>query len=370
MEKNRIYLDENTCVGQDSPTAINVLIGANCEEQNPCELKKIDILNDSKLPISIVTDLSIYRKQNDQLWRHVVKDSRFIAGTVPVYQAVDHNKTIAPTYLLDIICEQAEGGVKLITIHPTADYELLKMSRSRLVPITSRGGAAVSIDMLVRHSTENVYTKILDKILKVALIHNITISIGSSFRSANIQDAMDDVYLKELEKQLTIAEYCNNFGVNTIIETPGHASPQKIFSICDILNTGCHYPIMPLGPLPTDCAFEQDDLAAVVGAVLMGTRNCADILSVITRDEHIGGIPTIESIFSAVIKYLVAKHVIDFYKIIDLDMDNRVSAERSKKHSCIFEDTQKCDRCDSLCPLSLSKELKNSWEIKNDQRLK
>ena len=358
MEKYNFSLTESVRVGKNSPTALNVLIGANCEEQYWTEREKIDVLNKSNLPISIITDLSLYKKPGQELWRQIVKDHRFVASSVPVYQAVRPNKTIDPTALVDIIQEQAEGGVKLITIHPTPDLNLIEMSKNRIVPITSRGGAAVSMDMLFRHANENVYIRIIDDILKIVKSCCMTLSIGTSFRSANLHDAMDQTYLYELKKQLEIANYCNQHGVNIIIETPGHASPQKIFSICDKLNTCCPYPIMPLGPMPTDCALNQDDLAASIGAVLMGTRNCADILSVVTKAEHTGGIPTTEAIISALKKYSVAKHIIDIYKLNDTKADDQVSLERSNNTSCILGLGKKCNRCGALCPLNLAQELK------------
>lgn len=359
MEKHKFQINEHICVGNNSPTVLNVLIGANDIGQQQYELKKLDVLNNSDLPISIITDLSLYNNPSQEIWRQVVKDGKFVAGTVPVYQAVSINKTISPTRLIDIIYEQAENGVKLMTIHPTANYELLETSKSRLVPITSRGGAAVVMDMLVRGSKDNVYFQILDKIKEIALSHGVTISIGSTFRSANIHDAMDNTYLLELEKQVDIANYFYKSGVKTVVETPGHASPQIITSICDTLNNSCPYPIMPLGPMPTDCAFEQDDFAAAIGAVLMGIHDCADILSVVTMEEHMGGIPTTESLLSAIKKYSVAKHIIDIYKINDMKMDEQVSMERSQNSSCIFGSLKKCNRCKNLCPLNLSETLKS-----------
>lgn len=360
MEKYRFKLNESVQIGKDSPTALNVLIGANSEKQYWNECKKLEELNNCNLPISIITDLSLYKKPGKELWRQIVKDHRFVAGAVPIYQAVGPNKIVEPSYLLDIFHEQAECGVKLITIHPTPDLELLEMSKSRIVPITSRGGAAVSADMLIRQARENVYIKIIDDIINVAKSYCVTLSIGTSFRSANLRDAMDQTYLQELTKQLKIGNYCEQRGVNVIIETPGHASPQNIFSICDKLNACCPYPIMPLGPMPTDCALDQDDLAASIGAVLMGTRGCADILSVVTKDEHTGGIPTTETIVSAIKKYSVAKHIIDIYKLNDTRNDDQISLERSNNTSCIMGTKQICNRCGELCPLNLAKDLKHN----------
>ena len=128
MKKYRYKLN-NTMIGNDSPTALNVLIGSNNEKQYLYELKKIQTLDNSQLPISIVTDLSLYKRPGKELWRNIVNNTRFIAGTVPVYQAVDVDKTISSTNLLNIIYEQVNCGVKLITIHPTPNYQLLKMCK-------------------------------------------------------------------------------------------------------------------------------------------------------------------------------------------------------------------------------------------------
>ena len=360
MEKYRYKLNNTTIIGNDSPTALNVLIGANNEKQYLYELRKLLILDNSQLPISIVTDLSLHKRPGKELWRNIINNTRFIAGSVPVYQAVDVDKTISSKNLLNIIYDQVNCGVKLITIHPTPNYQLLKMSKGRLVPITSRGGAAVAMDMLIKQSTKNIYEQNLDEIIEMAKTYDVILSIGSSFRSANLKDAFDQTYIMELEKQIKIADYCKSSGVNVIIETPGHAAPQDVFSICNRLNLCCPYPIMPLGPMPTDCAFEQDDVAGSIGAVLMGTRGCADILSVVTREEHTGGIPSIESTVSAIKKYVVAKHIIDIYKLNDIKEDNNIAENRSKNHSCILGIDEKCSRCGALCPLDLGTALKDS----------
>ncbi len=214
-------------------------------------------------------------------------------------------------------------------------------------------------DMLIKQSTKNIYEQNIDEIIEMAKTYDVILSIGSSFRSANLKDALDQTYIMELEKQIKIADYCKSSGVNVIIETPGHASPQDIFSVCNRLNTCCPYPIMPLGPMPTDCAFEQDDVAASIGAALMGTSGCADILSVVTREEHTGGIPSIESTLSAIEKYAVVKHIIDIYKLNDTREDDCIAVNRSKNHSCILGIKEKCFRCRVLCPLDLATVLKD-----------
>lgn len=351
MEKNRFFLINDLPVGKDAPTALNILIGANTQAQMEEEKAKIDILLGSGLPISIITDLSLFCGDREQpLWELVAKDGRCAPGTVPVYQAVEKNGSIDKNRLLDLIEYQAENGVRIITIHPTPTVKLIELSQKRLVPITSRGGAAVCFDMIYNHRSQNVYVEILDDVIRIAKKYSVILSIGSSFRSANLHDSLDTAFYQELQSQLTIADYCLKCNVNTIIETPGHVAPQGIFQLCDYLAQKCQHPIMPLGPMPTDCAFDEDDLAGSIGAVLMGTRGCADILSIVTRDEHLGGIPRIESIISATKKYTIAKHIIDIYKTDDKSADYFVAQKRSKNTSCIINSTD-CSRCNNLCPL-------------------
>lgn len=355
MKKTKIAVTDSVSVGRDAPTALNVLIGANDAAGYCTQLEKLDAITASKLPVAIVTDLSLYKpEKGKELWRKISHADTFIAGTVPVYQAVRPDHTISPEALLDLIREQAENGVKIITIHPTPDRRLLELSRTRCIPITSRGGGVVCWDMLASQRKENIYIKILDEILDTARKNQVTLSIGSSFRSAALKDAMDQAYLTELERQIEIASYCRSRGVNVILETPGHASPQHIFEICRELNAKAPFPIMPLGPLPTDCAFEQDDMAACIGAVLMGTHGCADILSVVTAQEHTGGIPTIASTLSALKKYAVAKHIIDIYKLGDTEIDNSVSQKRRQHLSCAAGSDMECSRCGNLCPFRFS----------------
>ena len=352
MEKNSFFLKEGVFVGENAPTALNVLLGANTKSQMIVEKKKIEALLDCGLPISIMTDLSLFSSLEQPLWDIVAKDGRCIPGTVPVYQVVEDNGSIDKNRLLELIQLQSENGVRIITIHPTPTMELLQLSKKRIVPITSRGGASICFDMIKNHRNQNVYLEILDEIINIARKKSVVLSIGSSFRSANLHDSLDEVFYRELESQLSLADYCLQQGVNAIIETPGHVTPQGIFKLCDYLTKTCQHPIMPLGPMPTDCAFEEDDVAGSIGAVLMGTKGCADILSVVTKDEHLGGIPSKETIISAVKKYAVAKHIIDIYKTGDSFEDLTVAVKRSKNASCIINSSD-CSRCNSLCPLKI-----------------
>ena len=86
----------------------------------------------------------------------------------------------------------------------------------------------------------------------------------------------------------------------------------------------------------------------------MGLEGCANILATVTREEHTGGRPTIESTIEAIRTARVAAHIIDIHNNNDTSRDMRVAEKRAKANTCIFgKDTKYCDRCEELCPLSI-----------------
>ena len=351
MLKREMVSNTGVHIGANSGTLLNLLLGANDKTGMKEEYNKIQYLIKNERQIDIITDLSLYNKKGSKrLWEMIVSDTPYMAGTVPIYLAVDKKGCVGKNLLYESICEQCEKGVSIITIHPTATARLYELSNSRLIKCTSRGGSIVLKDLLMYSRYENVYMQILDKIIEKCREHNVILSIGSTFRSATIMDAMDNVYREELEAQIKIADYIKSNRGEVIIETPGHADPQNIFLICDILKQ-TPFSIMPLGPMPTDIACEEDDTAAVIGATLMGTHDCADILSIVTRKEHLSGIPDIDDIDSAIRKYEVAKHIIDLYKVQAKEEDYEISWSRANFNSCDVFSQENCSRCGKFCPL-------------------
>lgn len=329
-----------------------MLIGANARDEFLRELHIIDHLQEHGYSSDIITDLSLCDiPKGKRLWEYVVNSTTAMAGTVPIYLAVDHTGRIDESLLLDRIIEQCECGVSIITIHPTISQELIDLSKDRAIRCTSRGGAIVIRDLEISGKKDNVYSRILDRVIDACKAHDVIISIGSTFRSGCIADAMDTVFIKELGLQMELADYISQQGVNVVIETPGHIDPKKLFELCDML-MDCRFPIMPLGPMVTDIGFYEDDTVASIGAVLMGTRGCADILSVVTCREHMSGIPNEDDILRAMKKYKVAGHIIDLYKNGDKTMDNYVSRRRMINRSCNDCDSD-CSRCGVYCPLHL-----------------
>lgn len=186
--------------GPGRPTLLNALIGATSRGDIGGQIEKIEALRHLSGPPDIVSDLSLHPEA--KLWKHI-QAAGFHAGTLPIYSLASC-ECIEPTLLLEIAAEQIEGGVSVITIHPTASRRLVNLAKSRQVPVTSRGGGIVIRD-LARKGGKNVYLEILPELISLAKSHGAYISLGATFRSANVFDSFDQVQQEEIKLQLTLA---------------------------------------------------------------------------------------------------------------------------------------------------------------------
>ncbi|SHE81714.1 phosphomethylpyrimidine synthase [Desulforamulus putei DSM 12395] len=339
--------------GRKRKTLVAALIGANNEDCYKLQLRKIELLSSMLDGPDIISDLSIIRLRNKKpLWLQIIMETGCIAATVPVYVVRFGNRGISSDELLDICLEQMEQGVGIITIHPTPTKELFELSQKRLVPCTSRGGGIVLQDAAIKGwKQDNVYLTILPELISAAKKYGTVISIGTTFRSANIFDSNDEAQQKEIRFQLDLAKKIAKDGVGVIIESPGHARPEDIKKIASILREG-NFPVMPLGPIPTDIAIGMDHVSAAIGATLLGLEGCAHILAAVTREEHTGGTPTIESTIEAVKAARIAAHIIDIHILKDDAVDLEIAKYRGEHSTCIFgQRTKGCERCGGACPL-------------------
>jgi phosphomethylpyrimidine synthase len=325
------------------------LIGATHQRDFGDQLEKLGALANMPNGPDIISDLSIAMLPVP-LWRRSI-DLGFATATLPVYTVQRRNSKIESSELLEISLEQIEGGVGMLTIHPTPRRDIIELARQRIVPWTSRGGGIVMADLMVRDRSENAYLDILSEISKSAKKHGTVISLGASFRSANIFDSLDAAQWAEVEFQIELANSLTSDGCQVVIESPGHARPSHINEISQRLSAAGH-PVMPLGPIPTDIAIGQDHVAAAIGATLMGLAGAAHILAAVTREEHTGGIPTITSTLEAVQATRIAAHVIDIDRLGDTSADELIVRRRAEARTCVAERTRRgCDRCADVCPL-------------------
>lgn len=336
-------------VGDGEPIRVMALVGSTSRADERAAHDKIEKLVSHAAAPDVIADLSL-RQATLPLWRRILA-AGIPAATLPVYTARCQDGRIDRVALLDRAFEQLDAGVGMITIHPTARRDIIALAKRRNVPWTSRGGGIIIRDLLAGSRPQNAYLDILPDLASVARASNATISIGATFRSANVVDADDDAQRAEIAFQAELAAQLLRSGNSVIVEGPGHAPPMVIRRLAERLRkTMC--PIMPLGPIPTDTAIGQDHISAAIGATLMGLEGAAHILAAVTREEHTGGVPHIMSTLEAIDAARVAARVIDLHRYGPGPEDYRVLAQRSDNHTCVASRlVPGCARCGDACPL-------------------
>lgn len=365
-------------VGNGEPTRIvtNIGLTPGATDINT-EFKKA--LGAIEAGSDIISDVSIDTNYRNLLQSLIVKTSVPIAA-VPLYgvcvNALKDNGAFINFKLKNILEEieyQAQMGIDIMTFHATITSAILKdlKNSKRLIKIPSRGGAFIAAYM-INNNQENPLYDHFEDILDIVKDYDVTISIGSSLRPGSIVDGLDKFYLREIQIQGELVEIAIKKGVRVMVEGIGHLAANMIPTAVRLHKEICHS--VPLRPLPicTDRAAGYDHIAASIAATLCAL-NGADILSVITKGEHIG-LPRIQDIIEGVKAFKIAAHIADIVKLKNLRDDQKISEARNMKkweeifkHALYPEDVKKlhetlskstlseesCSMCGSLCALRI-----------------
>ena len=337
--------------GETKPVRVNCNVGANTIEQMVYERNRLKAIKESSLQPDTFMDLSI-GEFDEPLYRDIWRTFKCPVGAVPAY-TFPASRSITKDYAVGTLKRLADDGLSFFTLHLTASKDLFEIARqTRKIPVTSRGGGIVLKHMLDGND-DNIWGAILPEIIEIARGYKIVISLGTTFRPAGIEDACDEVHLRETEEQLKYCKMLQAEGVQVMVENVGHIALDKLEQHCKLLKL-FDAPIMPLGPLPTDCAEGEDHIAAAIGATAMGYWNCAHIINCITRSEHTKSYFSIEETLEAIKTAKLAAHSIDVARGICVEKDKAIYAKRTENGSCIGGKRGECGRCSEVCPLTMN----------------
>lgn len=358
--------DRNVAVGEGLLVKVNASIGASHSKSFKSEMEKLKLLSSVGYRPDTLMDLSIIRVDKP-LYLYAMEMFGGPVGTLPHYLCYQPQKGIDVKDLIDEIEKQAEMGVSLMTLHLTPrKYLYEKACKTRVIPVVSRGGGIIIRDMYINDRTESLLSLYFDEILRILKRHNVALSIGTAFRPGTTVDALDEVQLEEIKIQGEYINAARKAGVSVMMEGIGHATLDKIASYIKIVKTRYGVPVMPLGPIPTDAAVGEDHIASAIGATYMAFLNGADIINSITREEHTGGIPTLESVLEGLKAARIAAHVVNIARFTKLDViDRQLSEKRGVHYTCVVEGglftesakqcfSMGCSRCEKECPLRLN----------------
>jgi phosphomethylpyrimidine synthase len=237
--------------------------------------------------------------------------------------------------------------------------------------MVSRGGA-FHMAWILHHGEENPFYDQFEYLLEIAKNYDVTLSLGDGMRSGALYDSNDRAKIQELLIIGELVEKAREYGVQTMVEGPGHMPLHHIQSNIEIMKTVTrNAPYFVLGPLVTDIAPGYDHFVGGIGGALAGYYG-ADFLCYLTPAEHLS-LPDVNDVREGVIATRIAAHAADIARGIDVEQDEEFSRAREQlnwnimfKH-CIdsekakhyrekrkpSEDTRSCSMCGNLCAIEI-----------------
>ena len=306
-------------IGKGLRTKVNANIGTSEDRADlDLELRKVKISvaagADTIMDLSTGGDIGAIR-------RAIIKESSVAIGTVPIYQAAArmlHSKKaiveMSADDMFKVIEENGEDGVDFITVHCGVTRRSVGCIKSegRRLGIVSRGGTILSKWMEYNEKENPLYEE-YDRLLDIARSYDMVLSLGDGLRPGCLADATDRGQIEELIHLGELTKRARDYGVQVMIEGPGHVPIREIEANVELEKSLCDgAPFYVLGPLPTDIAPGYDHITAAIGGAIAGAAG-ADFLCYVTPAEHLR-LPTIEDVKDGIIASRIAAHVADIAK--------------------------------------------------------
>ncbi len=300
-------------VGQPAAIKVNANIGTSplCNNE-AMELEKLRVAEaagaDTVMDLSIAGDLDFIR-------RNMLASSSLPLGTVPLYalgqQLMDSGREISsmkPDELFAEVEKQALQGVDFMTLHCGISYRGARMGadKTRVMGIVSRGGSMLARWML-ENKCENPLITDFDRLLDIALAHNVTLSLGDALRPGAGADAGDAAQFEEVINLGNLQQRALEAGVQCMIEGPGHVPMHLVRTQIQAIKTLTHgAPLYVLGPLVVDSSPGYDHIAGAIGGAI-GVAAGVDFLCYLTPAEHLT-LPDCEDVRAGVMASRIAAH--------------------------------------------------------------
>jgi phosphomethylpyrimidine synthase len=272
-----------------------------------------------------------------EIRRKVIQATSLSVGSVPLYQAFieaarDSGSIVdmREDDLFRVTEEQAKLGTNFMAIHTGINWTTLQRlkTQGRHAGLCSRGGAFMSAWM-AHNEKENPLFREFDYLLEILKRHEVTLSMGNGMRAGAVHDSTDRAQIQELIINAELSDKAHDFGVQTIVEGPGHIPVDEIQAnvVLQKRLTG-EKPFYMLGPLVTDVAPGYDNIVAAIGAALSSSYG-ADFICYVTPAEHLA-LPYPEDVHLGVVSARIAAHVGDMIKLGDRDDDLKMAEARNE----------------------------------------
>lgn len=315
----------------------------------------------------------------DAIRKRIMRAVDVPVGTVPIYQAAEEmlakGKAIiemSEDDMWNAVEKHFKDGVDYVTIHVGVTKEVVeKMKRTkRIVGMVSRGGTFLAA-WILHWGEENPFYRNYDYLLELAKEYDVVLSLGDGLRPGGLPDAGDELQIAELYTIGKLVKRARDFGVQTMVEGPGHVPIDQIPMHIKIAKVATdNAPFYVLGPIVTDIFPGYDHIAGAIGGAIAAMHG-ADFLCYVTPAEHLG-LPDKEHVRLGVIATKLAAHAVnltrfsedymkdhlmslargflDWTRQFELAVDKERFLEiRNKRPTS----TEACSMCGDLCAIKL-----------------
>jgi len=330
---------EKVCgIGEGLRTKVNANIGTSPDSvniQEELQKLKVAIASGADAVMDLSTGGNLIK-----IRREILKKSSVPIGTVPIYEAVcnvtKHHRSISKMDEEDLfgaIEAHAKDGVDFVTVHCGVTLESIGRLKKegRIMDVVSRGGAFL-IEWMLTNKRENPLYERFDRLLEIARRYDVVLSLGDGMRPGALADATDRAQVQETILLGELAKTAQEYGVQVMIEGPGHVPINQIEANVILQKRLCHgAPFYVLGPLVTDVAPGYDHITSAIGGAIAAMAG-ADFLCYVTPSEHLR-LPTVADVKEGVIASRIAAHAADIAKGVKgaLDWDIKMSVMRKKR---------------------------------------
>ncbi|MEI7826609.1 MAG: phosphomethylpyrimidine synthase ThiC [Euryarchaeota archaeon] len=367
-------------IGKGLKTKVNASVGTSSDiEDVDLEVEKTKVAEasgaDSIMELSTAGDFYEIRKR-------IIEATSLSVGSVPLYQAfieaAQQSGSIVDMReddLFRVTEEQAKLGTNFMAIHTGINWVTLDRlkAQGRHAGLCSRGGALMSAWM-AHNERENPLFSEFDYLLEILKRHEVTLSMGNGMRAGAVHDSTDRAQIQELVINAELSDKAHEFGVQTIVEGPGHIPVDEIQANVVLQKRLTRdKPFYMLGPLVTDIAPGYDNIVAAIGAALSSSYG-ADFICYVTPAEHLA-LPYPEDVRLGVMSARIAAHVGDMIKLGDRDDDLKMAHARNEldwakqfkvaidpqaaaniRKERMPSDTNTCTMCGEFCAYKIVKE--------------
>lgn len=375
IPKNKNHNFRSRGIGNGLTVKVNANIGTSEKHCNFDE--ELDKLNVAvKYNVDAIMDLSTGGNLH-KILKRIIDESPVMIGTVPIYgvatRLLAEGKKISqldPEELFEEIEKQAQMGVDFMTLHCGVTKTSLSFLNDdeRVCGIVSRGGALLK-RWITDNNRENPLYEQYDRILEICRRYDVTISLGDGLRPGAGADATDRGQIAELLILGQLVDRAREYGVQVMVEGPGHVPLDQIETNMKLMKRLCHdAPFYVLGPLVTDAAPGYDHIVGAIGGTLAAV-NGANFLCYVTPAEHLC-LPNVDDVKQGVMSSKIAAHSADIVNGVarsrkrdydiskarrDLDwetiyanaLDPEIARKRKSESESNTEDH--CTMCGNLC---------------------